>query len=103
MSATSGNSPPALALVRRLTTLHHALRVDGDRLLIAPPPPPELVPFIKEHKAAILEVLAGQGGRAEADPFQEQYPPVGWAWSGPWLVETGTAGGDDPGDGGGGT
>lgn len=95
-AATPGNSPPAdaLLLVRRLTTLHHALRVDGDRLLIAPPPPPELVPAIREHKAAILEVLARQGGRADADPFPEQYPPVGWA--------CGWAGGGPPGGGGGG-
>jgi len=78
------DSPPAdaLALVRRLTTLHHALRVEGDRLLIAPPPPPELVPFIKEHKAGILEVLAGQGGVAHPDPFPHQWPPVGWGWCG---------------------
>lgn len=83
--ATPGNSPsPALTLLRRLTTLHHGLRVDGDRLLIAPPPPPDLAPSIREHKAALMEYVRECGGSVPPDPFLWEFPPpeAPAAWGG---------------------
>lgn len=88
-AATPGNSPPAdaLALLRRLTTAHHALRVDGERLIVTPRPPAELGDLIRLHKPALMEYLKELGGEVPGDPFLWEFPPpeapVGWDGGGP--------------------
>lgn len=95
--ADLGGPPPAdaLTLLRRLTTLHHSCRVDGDRLLIAPPPPADLAPLIREHKAALLEYVMECGGSVPGDPFLWEFPPP--------AVPAGWDGGDRPAGRGGGS